>query len=171
MSFPLSLTDTLFGESGSSTNNKAYVRCSRRLRSGARKATGLRRRGTGRSRPAATRAAHHFKRVGAAGPNCPREAMLRDLLLPCDWEDKGPYTVTVSAPTGRRPVNPRARNCPGTAVPGPVRGSASGHWAGARLSRPNRSGLRSSSVVALYLIAAMTTRQGLKVRAQLDQGY
>src|ERR1035438_9336049 len=90
-------------------NNKAYVRCSRRLRSGARKATGLRRRGTGRSRPAATRAAHHFKRVGAAGPNCPREAMLRDLLLPCDWEDKGPYTVTVSAPTGRRPVNPRER--------------------------------------------------------------
>jgi hypothetical protein len=171
MSFPLSLTDTLFGESGSSTNNKAYVRCSRRLRSGARKATGLRRRGTGRSRPAATRAAHHFKRVGAAGPNCPREAMLRDLLLPCDWEDKGPYLSPYLHRPGAGQSTLGRGTAPALAVPGPVRGSASGHWAGARLSRPNRSGLRSSSVVALYLIAAMTTRQGLKVRAQLDQGY
>ena len=96
--------------------------------------------------------------------------MLRDPLLACEG-NRGRYTVTVSPPAGRRPVNPRARNCPGTAVPGPVRGSASGHWAGDSPSRPNRSGLRSSSVVALYLIVAMTTRQGLKVRAQLDQGY
>ncbi len=60
---------------------------------------------------------------GAAGPDRPRD----DLRDPCRAiGDKGSYTVTVSPPTGRRPVSPRARNCPGTAVPGPVRGRASG---------------------------------------------
>ncbi len=42
--------------------------------------------------------------------------------------DKGPYTVTVYLWTGRGAAAPRARNCPGTAAPGPVRGNASGHW-------------------------------------------
>jgi hypothetical protein len=67
MSFPLSLTDTLFGESGSSSNNKAYVRCSRRLRSGARKATGLRRRGTDRaqaSQPSGAELPRHLQYRG-----------------------------------------------------------------------------------------------------------
>jgi hypothetical protein len=35
--------------------------------------------------------------------------MLRDLLLPCDWEDKGPYTVTVYLGTGRGAAAPQAR--------------------------------------------------------------
>ena len=49
--------------------------------------------------------------------------MFRGPLLSCDWRHKGPYTVTVSPLSERRPVNPRTRNCPGTAEPGPVRGA------------------------------------------------
>jgi hypothetical protein len=85
--------------------------------------------------------------------------MLRDPLLACEG-NKGRYTVTVSPPAGRRPVNPRARNCPGTAVPGPVRGSASGSGLVPALSRPNRSGLRSSSVVALLGLASLPGARG-----------
>src|ERR1035438_9233735 len=36
-----------------------------------------------------------------------RAGNLRDPLLVYDWRHKGPYTVTVSPLSGRRPVNPR----------------------------------------------------------------
>jgi hypothetical protein len=36
-------------------------------------------------------------------------------LLSCDWEDKGPYTVTVSPPAVRKPVTPRP--CDSAATP------------------------------------------------------
>jgi hypothetical protein len=85
--------------------------------------------------------------------------MLRDPLLACEG-NRGRYTVTVSPPAGRRPVNPRARNCPGTAIPGPVRGSASGSGLVTVLSRPNRSGHRGSSVVAPLGLASLPGARG-----------
>jgi hypothetical protein len=100
----------------------------------------------GTRRRSAVRPAHadteSLTQHGSATGWVQRGRITRGAICATPWRaigDKGPYTVTVSPQAGRRPVNPRARNCPGTAVPGPVRGSASGHWAGARLSRPNRS--------------------------------
>ena len=38
--------------------------------------------------------------------------MLRDPLLACDWEDKGPSTVTVYRGTGRGAAAPRRARAP-----------------------------------------------------------
>ena len=49
------------------------------------------------------------RRGGCSGAGLPEGGNLHDPLLPCDWEDKGPYTVTVYLGTGRGAAAPQAR--------------------------------------------------------------